>query len=234
MDFSQLQVLFEDNHLIAVNKPAGVLVQADETGDTPLVEYVKQYIKMRYDKPGDVFLGVVHRLDRPVSGVVIFARTTKALVRMNELFATRAITKTYWAVTIERPDPLEATLTHYLLKDHSRNVTKAYDEPRPKLGAIKPSMLDYELVAELGSNFMLKVQPTTGRSHQIRAQLARIGCIIRGDLKYGAANPTEDQSIMLHARQLEFVHPIKLTDVSITARVPKRLPLWAEIEASQQ
>ena len=172
----KLDVIFEDNHLIAINKPAGVLVQGDETGDKPLSEWVKEYIKVRYDKPGDVYLGTCHRIDRPVSGAVIFARTSKALERMNKLFAEREIDKTYWAVVNERPDPLSATLIDYLYKDHERNVTKAIDAPSRRHPDAKKAELTYELIGSFGNQHVLVVHPETGRSHQIRAQLARIGC----------------------------------------------------------
>jgi 23S rRNA pseudouridine1911/1915/1917 synthase len=229
MNFTELEVLYEDNHIIAVNKPAGMLVQGDETGDIPLVEIVKEYIKFRYKKPGDVFLGVVHRIDRPVSGVVVYARTSKALERLNAMFASREMEKTYWAVCLERPDPLEATLIHYLVKDTTRNITRAYDRERK---GTKRCELTYELISVLGSHYMVRIEPLTGRSHQIRAQLAKIGCPIRGDLKYGAPAPLEDASIMLHARELRFMHPVKKEEIIIVAPVPK-MTLWRQLELTQ-
>lgn len=213
-----VQVLFEDNHLIAVNKPAGWLVQGDETGDKPLSEYVKEYIKIRYEKPGNVYLGVIHRLDRPVSGVVVFARTSKALSRMNQLFKERKIEKTYWAITDQRPDPLSGQLVHYIDKDRSRNVAHAHLKQRSK--DAKRSVLDYELIAEIGNNFLLKVTPHTGRPHQIRVQLAQIGCTVKGDVKYGYGKPNPDGWIYLHCRRLAFEHPVKKEQVRITADPP--------------
>lgn len=213
-----LKVLFEDNHLIAVYKPAGILVQADETEDTPLSEYVKFYIKERYNKPGAVFLGTIHRLDRPVSGVVIFARTSKGLTRMNQIFKDREIVKTYWAVTSERPEPLSGHLTHYIDKDRSRNVAHASIKQRSK--DAKKAELDYELKAEVGDHSLIEVKPITGRPHQIRVQLARLGCPIRGDIKYGHPHANFDGSIHLHCRSLEFEHPVKKEPVKIVADPP--------------
>jgi 23S rRNA pseudouridine1911/1915/1917 synthase len=219
-----LQVLYEDNHLIAVNKPAGVLVQADETEDPPLSDYVKLYIKDRYNKPGDVFLGTIHRLDRPVSGVVIYARTSKGLARMNKLFQERKMEKVYWAITSDRPDPLSGHLTHYIDKDRIRNVAHASKRPRSK--DAKKADLDYRLIAELGDQVMIEVKPQTGRPHQIRVQLARIGCPIRGDLKYGFPKANHDGSIHLHCRSMSFVHPVKQVPVTITASPPQNDAVW--------
>jgi 23S rRNA pseudouridine1911/1915/1917 synthase len=213
--------------LIAVNKPAGWLVQGDITGDTPLVEYVKTYIKIRYKKPGDVFLGVVHRLDRPVSGVVVFARTSKGLTRMNELFKKREIEKTYLAITAERPEPIEGHLTHYILKDKSKNIAKAYDKIGNRTKDAKKSDLDYKLIGEVGNLHLLEVKPITGRPHQIRVQLASLGCPIWGDLKYGFRKPNQDGSIHLHCRSLAFEHPVKKEPVCIEAEVPNQ-QLWRE------
>jgi 23S rRNA pseudouridine1911/1915/1917 synthase len=214
-----LKILFEDNHLIAVNKPAGVLVQADDTEDLPLSHFVKLYIKDRYNKPGDVFLGTIHRLDRPVSGVTIFARTSKALARMNKLFQDREINKLYWAITSERPDPLSGHLTHYIDKDRNRNVAHASIRPRTK-GA-KKAELDYALKAEVGDHSLIEVKPLTGRPHQIRVQLARLGSPIRGDLKYGFPRGNSNGSIHLHCRSLSFIHPVKKTAITITADPPR-------------
>lgn len=221
----KLEVLYEDNHFIAVNKPAGYLVQADVTGDLPLSEIVKEYIKEKYKKPGEVFLGVVHRIDRPVSGVVIFARTSKGLTRINEQFKNREVKKTYWAVSDNRPDPLSGHLTHYLHKDKTRNITKAY-ESQNRNKAAKKSELDYELLSSLKSHHLIEVKPITGRPHQIRVQLSRINCPIRGDIKYGANNKNRDASINLHSRSLEFVHPIKNELIKITANPPKKDQIW--------
>lgn len=215
-----LQVIYEDNHLIAVNKPAGWLVQGDITGDMPISESVKAYIKERYDKPGAVYLGTIHRLDRPVSGVVVFARTSKALTRMNKLFQEKAVQKTYWAITDKRPNPLSDHLTHYLTKDPSINKAKAYDRPSNRVKNAKKSELTYELKAGLAGHHLLEVHPLTGRPHQIRVQLSKIGCPIRGDLKYGYATPNQDGSIHLHCREMSFIHPVKKEPVTITADVP--------------
>lgn len=217
-----LQILFEDNHLIALNKEAGILVQGDETGDTPLVDEVKQYIKSKYGKPGGVFLGVVHRLDRPVSGVVVLARTSKALSRMNELFRDRKTDKVYWAITDRRPASEAGTLVHWLSKDQKRNRTTAYTRETP--GALK-SELAYKLIRSEGGSHLLEIRPLTGRSHQIRVQLASMGCPIFGDLKYGSSTPTGDGSIALHARELTFVHPVKKEAITLQAPVPDK-PWW--------
>ncbi|MEM1124213.1 MAG: RNA pseudouridine synthase [Bacteroidota bacterium] len=222
-----IHVLHEDNHLIAVFKPAGVLVQGDATGDRTLADWVKQYIKDRYNKPGDVFLGIIHRLDRPVSGVVVFARTSKALTRMNDLFRDRKVDKTYWAITQNRPAELEGELVHYLLKDTTKNKTKAYDRRSNRNAKAKKSRLTYKVIGALGDHTVLEVHPETGRSHQIRVQLAKIDCVIKGDVKYGAPYPNEDASIYLHCHQLSFVHPVKKEPVSISVRAPE-LQMWRE------
>ncbi|WP_421799630.1 RluA family pseudouridine synthase [Haliscomenobacter sp.] len=225
-----LQVIYEDNHLIAVNKPAGILVQGDETEDTPLVDYVKDYIKFRYKKPGDVFLGVVHRLDRPVSGAVIFARTSKALIRMNELFKERKVEKRYWAITENRPFPEYGHLTHYILKDQERNVSKALDQLSNRSKDAKKSDLDYELIGNLEARYLLLVKPITGRPHQIRVQLSKIGCPIVGDVKYGYSQANQDGSIYLHCRSMSFLHPVKQEPVTITADAPNER-MWNQMSA---
>lgn len=225
-----LQVIYEDNHLIAVNKPAGILVQDDDTEDTPLVDYVKDYIKFRYKKPGDVFLGVVHRLDRPVSGAVIFARTSKALIRMNELFKERKVGKNYWAVTERRPSPEVGHLTHYILKDHEKNISKALDQMSNRSKDAKKSDLDYELIGALEGKYLLLVKPITGRPHQIRVQLSKIGCPIVGDLKYGHSQPNNDGSIYLHCRSMVFQHPVTKEMVSVVADAPHER-LWNQMSA---
>ena len=225
-----LQVIYEDNHLIAVNKPAGILVQGDDTEDTPLVDYVKDYIKFRYKKPGDVFLGVVHRLDRPVSGAVIFARTSKALIRMNELFKERKVEKRYWAITENRPFPEYGHLTHYILKDQERNVSRALDQMSNRSKDAKKSDLDYELIGNLEARYLLLVKPITGRPHQIRVQLSTIGCPIVGDVKYGYSQANQDGSIYLHCRSMSFLHPVQQTPVTITADAPNER-MWNQMSA---
>lgn len=214
----KLDILYEDNHLLVFNKQAGVLVQADITGDEPLVEAGKAYLKEKYDKPGAVFLGVVHRLDRPVSGVVVLARTSKALSRMNRLFQTKEVQKTYWAIVSSKPKSVEGTLVHWLQKDNSRNVTKAFSKEIPDS---KRAELDYTLLAQQKDDFLLEVKPLTGRPHQIRVQLAALSCPIKGDLKYGYPSPNPDQNIALHARKLSFIHPVKKERISIVAPLPK-------------
>ena len=219
--FEHLTVIYEDNHLIAVNKPAGLLVHGDITGDETLEQMVKAYIKVRYQKPGDVFLGVIHRLDRPVSGVVIFARTSKALVRMNEALAQKKIHKKYLAIVSARPEELEGTLIHYIIKDDQKNIVKAHQSA--KKGG-KQAVLEYRLVGELEAKCLLEVTPHTGRPHQIRAQLSKIGCPIMGDLKYGAVSALQDHSIGLHCVNMSFEHPVTHEPISIDAEPPHRFP----------
>lgn len=210
-------VLFEDNHLLAVNKSPGVLVQGDITGDVPLVDLCKDYIKEKYHKPGAVFLGVVHRLDRPVSGVVVLARTSKALERMNALFREKETQKTYFAIVRNKPRMEEETLVHWLHKDEQKNKTTAFKKETP--GALR-SELHYQVAGFAEGHWLLKVMPITGRPHQIRVQLASMGCVIRGDVKYGADEPNDDGSICLHARRLEFSHPVKKEPLSLEAPMP--------------
>ena len=215
---NKLDVLYEDNHLLIVNKPAGMLVQGDHTGDTPLVDHGKFYIKQKYHKPGAVFLGVIHRLDRPVSGAVVLARTSKALTRMNALFKEKSIEKIYWAL-VEKSPPQEAdTLVHWLTKDSKKNKAAAH---RREVPDSKRAELSYRLVVQHDKLFLLEVTLKTGRPHQIRVQLASLGCPIRGDLKYGAPKANADANISLHARHLAFVHPVKKVPLRITAPLPE-------------
>jgi len=229
----RLQVLYEDNHLIAVSKPAGVLAQGDDTRDPTLGDYVKDYIKVRYNKPGAVFLGVIHRLDRPVSGLVLFARTSKGLERMNRLFKERRVEKTYWALTASRPDPLSGHLTHYILKDRQRNIARAFPRPSNRNKGAKKSELHYEMVAEIHKRCLIELRPLTGRPHQIRVQLAKIGCPIVGDLKYGYDHPNPDGRIHLHCRELAFRHPVTDADIRIRAELPED-PLWNDFAELQR
>ena len=222
MNYQNLSVLFEDNHLLAINKQSGVLVQGDVTGDKPLVEICKDYIKVNYQKPGDVFLGVVHRLDRPVSVVVVFARTSKALERMNALFKNRETKKTYWALVDKKPVKDADTLVHWLVKDEKKNKTTAYKREHPDGSR---SELSYKITGYQSGLYLLEVNPITGRPHQIRVQLASMGCPIVGDVKYGYDEPNPDASICLHSRELQFVHPVKKEPVQIIAALPKN-DLW--------
>ncbi len=217
-----IEVVYEDNHLLALNKPAGLLVQGDITGDDTLANQAKFYIKHRYNKPGDVYLGIVHRIDRPVSGVVIFARTSKALSRLNEAIRNREIKKTYYTVVENRPYPEKARLEHYLIKNKSKNFVKAYDEPKKDSRGAKKSVLDYEIISSYENKTLLKIDLKTGRPHQIRAQLAHINCPIMGDVKYGKYRPLNDQSIALHAYSLEFVHPVKKEPIKLQVDPPNR------------
>ena len=222
---SNLQVIHEDNHIIVVNKRVGDIVQGDKTGDKPLSEIVKEYIKIKYDKPGDVFLGVVHRLDRPTSGIVVFARTSKALTRLNELFKNRETTKTYWAVVKNRPEQTQANLTHYLKRDEKRNTSKAHIK---EVADSKIASLDYKIIHELNNYFVLEINLHTGRHHQIRAQLSAIGSPIKGDLKYGFDRSNSDGGIHLHARRLEFIHPVSKQLLQLQASLPAD-PIWKAI-----
>jgi 23S rRNA pseudouridine1911/1915/1917 synthase len=219
---NSIDVLYEDNHLIAINKKPGDLVQGDKTGDQPLSDYVKAYIKKKYNKPGDVFLGTVHRIDRPVSGVVVFARTSKALTRLNALFQEKSIQKVYWAMVGVIPDPEKGTLEHYMLRDSSKNKSKAHQSSKAHS---KKATLSYKTLLSLDRYHLLEVLPLTGRHHQIRAQLSAIGSPIKGDIKYGFARTNRDASIHLHARSIAFIHPVLKTSLTITASPPKE-QLW--------
>ena len=222
-----MKVIYEDNHIIAVNKDCGEIIQGDKTGDETLIDKVKAYIKKKYNKPGDVYLGSPHRLDRPTSGVVLFARTSKALTRLNEMFQDKdAIKKTYWALVDKLPENEEGTLVHYLWKDESKN--KSFASVRPKKEA-RMCSLAYRHAASLDRYHLLVVDLQTGRHHQIRAQLAKIDLHIKGDLKYGAAHSNPDGGIHLHARKLEFIHPVKKEPVVIIANPPKGDALWDTI-----
>ncbi|MCE1156215.1 MAG: RNA pseudouridine synthase [Bacteroidales bacterium] len=218
-----MTVLYEDNHLIVVNKSSSEIVQGDKTGDEPLPEVVKRYIKAKYNKPGEVFLGVTHRLDRPVSGVVVFARTSKALARMNELFRTHRVKKIYWAIVKATPEPTEARIIHHLVRNEKQNKSYAYDKP---VRDSKEAMLSYRLIAHSDRYNLLEVELETGRHHQIRCQLAKIGCPIKGDLKYGFARSNPNGGISLHARRVEFIHPVSNQPVAVEAPVPDDEPLW--------
>lgn len=215
-----LEVLYEDNHIIAINKKSGDIVQGDKTGDAPLSDFVKAYIKKKYNKPGEVFLGTIHRLDRPTSGVVLYARTSKALSRMNEQFREKQVQKTYWAVVDNSPPNTSGTLENYLQKNQKQN--KSYVT---KNEGGKHALLDYKLLKKLDNFFHLEIRPKTGRHHQIRVQLAHIGCIIKGDLKYGAKRSNKDASIHLLAQKLEFIHPVTKENIIIIAPAPKE-SIW--------
>ena len=220
-----LQVIYEDNHLIVVNKRPGDIVQGDKTGDTALSEVVKEYIAIKYGKPGAVFLGVVHRLDRPTSGLIVFARTSKALARLNKMFAQRETKKTYWAMVKSTPDPTQGRLEHYLLRNHKQNKSYAHIKP---VQEAKHAVLNYRTLAQSDHYTLLEIDLETGRHHQIRAQLSAIGCPIKGDLKYGAQRSNSDGSIHLHARALELLHPVQKEPMTFVAPVPEE-PLWQSI-----
>jgi 23S rRNA pseudouridine1911/1915/1917 synthase len=217
-----LQVLFEDNHIIIINKRVGDIVQGDKTGDRPLSEIVKDYIKKKYNKPGKVYLGVVHRLDRPTSGIVIFARTSKALSRLNKLFASKDIQKTYWTIVKQCPPSHEDTLTHWLKKNPKNNKSSAYDH---EVRESKKAILHYKLLKSLDNYHLLEIDLETGRHHQIRSQLSKIGSPIKGDIKYGFDRSNPDGGIHLHARSISFIHPVKKEPLVINAPTPKD-PLW--------
>ena len=212
-----MQVLYEDNHIIIVNKESGEIVQGDKTGDVPLSDIVKQYIKEAYAKPGAVFLGVVHRLDRPVSGVVVFAKTSKALTRLNNMFRDGEIHKTYWALCSNRPEKIEGELDNWLVRNEKQNKSYVYDKEKPNA---KRARLHYQVIGATDRYTLIEVHLMTGRHHQIRSQLAHIGCPIKGDLKYGAKRSNPDGSISLLARRVEFIHPVSKEKIIVEAPLP--------------
>ena len=220
-----LQILHEDNHIIVINKRVGDIVQGDKTGDRPLSEVVKEYIKDKYKKPGEVFLGVVHRLDRPTTGIVVFARTSKALTRLNELFRSRETHKTYWAVVKNAPPKEEDILVHYLKRNEKNNTSKAHLKEVPES---KKASLTYKIIKKLDNYFVLEIDLHTGRHHQIRAQLSAIGCPIKGDLKYGFDRSNTDGGIHLHARKLNFIHPVTKENIEIIDPTPNDV-IWNSI-----
>ena len=217
-----MEVVYEDNHIIIVNKQSGEIVQGDKTGDRPLSDLVKDYIKEKYHKPGEVFLGVVHRLDRPVSGLVVFARTSKALTRLNKMFAEGKVHKTYWAIVKDTPKQLEGTLEHWLVRNEQQNKSYAYDRERPNA---KKAILNYRTIGHSDNYTLLEVQLMTGRHHQIRCQLSTMGCPIKGDLKYGAKRSNPDGSISLQSHRVEFEHPVSHETIAIEAPLPHD-PVW--------
>lgn len=220
-----MKVVYEDNHIIIVNKRSGEIVQGDKTGDKPLSDIVKEYIKEKYNKPGNVFLGVVHRLDRPVSGLVVFAKTSKALSRLNDMFRTGDVHKTYWAITKRRDIAPEGTLTDWLTRNERQNKSYAHDR---EVAGAKKAVLKYKVRSVSDNYMLLEVTLLTGRHHQIRCQLAHMGCPIKGDLKYGAPRSNPDGSISLHSRRVEFVHPVSKEQICVEAEVPAER-LWQEI-----
>jgi 23S rRNA pseudouridine1911/1915/1917 synthase len=225
-DITDADILYEDNHLIAVNKRAGDIVQVDDTGDESLDEKVKRYIAQKYSKPNGAFLGVVHRLDRPVSGVILFAKTSKALERINKMFKGREMHKTYYAIVRQRPQPEAGNLVHYLIKNPQKNVTKAHDK---EVQGSQRSELNYKLVGERDGYYVIEVDPITGRPHQIRVQLSTLGSPIVGDNKYGYPRGSLRKSICLHARRLQFIHPVKNEPILIVAPLPKD-GFWEKFE----
>lgn len=222
-----MTVLYEDNHIIAVNKSSSEIVQGDKTGDEPLSETIKKFLKEKYNKPGEVFCGVTHRLDRPVSGVVIFAKTSKALTRLNEMFKNQEVKKTYWAIVKEKPEANEGRLEHFLLRNEKQNKSVAHIKMVPEA---KKAALSYKLIAHSDTYFLLEVNLETGRHHQIRCQLAKMGSPIKGDLKYGFSRSNPNGGISLHARHIEFIHPVSKQFIQITAPVPENDKLWLTFE----
>ena len=213
-----MTIVYEDNHIIIVNKTASEIVQGDKTGDTPLSEMLKQYIKEAYAKPGNVFLGVTHRLDRPVSGLVVFAKTSKALSRLNDMFRNGEVKKTYWAIVKQCPPAEEGELVHYLVRNEKQNKSYAYDR---EVKDSKKAVLHYKLIGRSENYYLVEVDLKTGRHHQIRCQLAKAGCPIKGDLKYGFPRSNPDGSICLHARTVSFIHPVSKKLIKVTAPLPE-------------
>lgn len=224
-----IEVLYEDNHLIGVNKKAGDITQGDKTGDETLPDKVKTWLKVKYDKPGNVFCGVIHRLDRPTSGIVMLAKTSKGLSRMNAMFQKKQVQKTYWAIVEEKPSTDSGSLSDYLKKNDKQNKSYVVNKSTPEA---KHAELDFKLIASSDRYYLLEINPRTGRHHQIRTQLAHLGTIIKGDLKYGAKRSNGDGSISLHARKIQFTHPVSQESISITAPVPDdKLWKWFEKES---
>ncbi len=221
-----MTVLYEDNHIIIVNKESGEIVQGDKTGDTPLSATVQKYLKDKYNKPGNVFIGVTHRLDRPTSGIVVFAKTSKALPRLNKMFQSGEVHKRYWAIVEKRPEMETGELVHYLVRNEKQNKSYAYPKEKPRS---KKAKLRYELINSSQRYHLLEVELMTGRHHQIRCQLAKIGSVIKGDLKYGASRSNKDGSICLHARSIDFIHPVSKERIHVVAPVPKE-NLWQTFE----
>lgn len=217
-----LQVLFEDNHILIVNKRSGDITQGDKTNDKPLSEVVKEYVKVKYNKPGNVFIGTVHRLDRPTSGIVIFARTSKALERLNKMLRDKTINKTYWALVKNKPKKERDTLTNFLKKDPKKNKSFVY---KKEIDGSKKATLHYKVIQKLENYTLLEIDLETGRHHQIRTQLSNIGSPIKGDLKYGFPRSNKDGSISLHARKINFIHPVSKEEIKITAPTPKDV-IW--------
>lgn len=224
-----LQVVYEDNHIIAINKRVGDIIQGDKTGDKPLSEIVKEYLKINYNKPGNVFLGVVHRIDRPTSGIVLFARTSKALTRLNRMFKSGEIDKTYLAVVKSKPEPEQDRLTHWLKKNPKYNRSKAYDS---EIEGSKESILNYKLKSKIDRYYCLEIELETGRHHQIRCQLSHMGWPIKGDLKYGYPRSNPDAGIHLHAWRITFIHPVKKEKISIEADTPDEV-VWNAFSKQQ-
>ncbi|MDR2232077.1 MAG: RNA pseudouridine synthase [Tannerella sp.] len=225
-----MEIIYEDNHLIAVNKTCHEIVQGDKTGDEPLSEMLKSWLKEKYDKPGDVFVGVTHRLDRPVTGVVLFAKTSKALPRINEMFRLGKIEKTYWAITKNCPPAPQGELRHWLIRNEKQNRSVAYDTEKPHA---QLAILHYRVISKSDRYYLLEIALETGRHHQIRCQLAKIGCPVKGDLKYGAERSNPDGGISLHARRLAFIHPVSQQPVEIIAPPPLE-SLWEAFKVAPQ